>query len=215
MNTFNKRCADTLRVFSENQGIKLKASHAHEIVAAFFGYKSKAAMDTDNTCSVDNLSQANIYVLTPSALIDTRRECLEGLPSDLPDTYTLSEALIPVVEEVYKGRSFVSFTHLTEVLTSEYLQRYGTPLIPEHFGQSKNAGQIFSSPIFEFNPQIQNIKDGVRVTATNRYYGSVDLHFPSVDILMSISLQRIAGHVGYTLLDITGEVCSVEHQLVQ
>lgn len=215
MNNFNKRCADTLRVFSENQGIKLKASHAHEIVAAFFGYKSKAAMDTDNTCSMDNLSQANIYVLTPTALIDERRQCLEGLPSDLPDAYTLGESLIPAIGEVFKGRPFASFSNLTEVLTGEYLQRYGTPLIPAHFGRSVNASQIFSRPIFEFNPQIQNTKDGVRVTATNRYYGSADVDFPSVDILMSITLQRIAGHVGYTLLDITGEVCSVEHQLVQ
>ena len=212
MNTLYKRCADTLRVFCENQDIKLKASHAHEIIAAFFGYKSKAAMDTDNTCSMDNLSQANIYVLTPSALIDTRRESLEGLPPDLPDTDTLSEALILVIGEAFRGRIFASFANLTEVLASEYLQSYGTPLIPAHFGRSKSASQIFSKPIFEFNPKIQNTKDGVRVTATNRYYGSVDLHFPSVDILMSITLQRIAGHVGYRSLDVTGEVCSVERQ---
>lgn len=215
MNTFNKRCADTLRVFSENQGIKLKASHAHEIVAAFFGYKSKAAMDTDNTCSMDNLSQASIYVLTPSALIDSRRECLEDLPSGMLDTYTLNEALIPVIAQAYRGRIFASFTDLTEVLTSEYLQKHGSSMLPANFGPFEKAPHIFSRPIFEFNPQIQKTNDGVRVTATNRYYGSVDLHFPSVDILMSIKLQRIAGHVGYTLLDITGEVCSVEHQLVQ
>jgi len=214
MQTITKNCADYLRVFSENRGIKLKASHAHELVAAFFGYKSKAAMQADIHCPIDNLSQANIYVLTPSALINQRRECLEDLPSELPDTYRLGEALIPAIGEIFRGRSFASFSNLTEVLTGEYLQEHGTPLIPAHFGRSRNARQIFSKPIFEFNPQIQNTKDGVIVTAKNRYYGSIDLHFPSLDIMMSITLLRVAGHVGYALQDVSGEVCSIDRQLV-
>ncbi len=212
MNTLNKRCADALRVFSENQGIKLKASHAHEIVAALFGYKSKAAMDTDRLCPMNNLNHANIYVLTPTAFIDERRECLEDLPTNLPDTYVLADALVDTIGVVLKGRPFASFAHLAETLSGEYLQNHGDFLIPEHFGRYKNARQIFSNPIFEFKPRIENTKDGIIITTTNRYYGPVDLNFPSVDIMVTINLKRIAGHVGYTLLNITGEVISVDRQ---
>ena len=212
MTSFVKRCADDLRVFSEDHGSRIKASHAHEIVAAIFGYKSKAAMDADDLCSMENLQQANIYILTPSAFIDARRECLEGLPHDLPNTYALAEALIPTIEESFKGKSSASFSHFVETISGEYLQTNGSFLIPEHFGHYKNARHIFSKPIFEFKPRIQNTKDGLIITATNRYYGSVDQHFPSVDIMVTINLKRIAGHVGYTLLNITGETISVDRQ---
>ncbi len=68
METIVKRCADSLRVFSEKRDVKLKATHAHELVAAFFGYKSKAALQSDSLCSVEMLPQASIYVLTPTAV---------------------------------------------------------------------------------------------------------------------------------------------------
>ena len=39
-----KLCADSLRAFTkEKYGIKLKAAHAHEIVAAYLGYRSRNA----------------------------------------------------------------------------------------------------------------------------------------------------------------------------
>lgn len=39
-----KACADSLRTFTENNyGIQLKSSHAHELVAAFFGNSLRAA----------------------------------------------------------------------------------------------------------------------------------------------------------------------------
>lgn len=213
MTSFIKRCADDLRVFSENHGCKLKASHAHEIVAAIFGYKSKAAMDADDLHSMENLQQANIYVLTPSAFVDARRECLEGLPQDLPNTYTLAEALIPTIGGSFKGKSFASFSHFAEIVSGEYLQANGSSLIPDYFGHYRNARQIFSQPIFEFKARIKDTQEGITVTTTNRYYGSVDLHFPSVDTMVTISLRRVAGHVGYTILDVRGEAISVDRQI--
>jgi len=205
MNTLNKRCADALRVFSENHGVKLKASHAHEIVAAFFGYKSKAAMDADNSCSMDNLGQANIYVLTPSAFIDERRQCLEGLPSDLPHTHALNEAIIPALGEVFRGRSFASFPHLAKVLTGDYLQKHGHSLLPSNFGTFEKAHRIFSKPLYEFDPKIENADSGVILMVSNRYHGSVDVGFHPIDVTITIGLKRVAGRVGYTLLDISAE----------
>ncbi len=62
-----KLCADSLRDFTNDKfGIKLKASHAHELVAALFGYKSRAALLADTEHSLDNLRQAEFIVLDPT-----------------------------------------------------------------------------------------------------------------------------------------------------
>lgn len=34
-------CADQLRAISNNYGVKLKSSHAHELIAAFLGINQK------------------------------------------------------------------------------------------------------------------------------------------------------------------------------
>ncbi len=205
MDTLSKRCADSLRVFSENQGVKLGASHAHEIVAAFVGYNSNAAMRADKFCPIENLNKADIYVLVPSALIDQRRQSLKGLPSDLPDTYTLGEALASEIGEVFRGRVFPSFTNLSEVLTGEYLQIHGRSMLPASFGPFERAHVIFSKPLYEFSPSIDHTNDGVTLIVANRYYGSVNAHFQSIDVTITMKLKRVAGYVGYTLSDISAE----------
>lgn len=90
----SKICADSLRTFSsEKYNFKLKASHAHELVAAFFGYSSKNAMVADTRYPITNLGRAEIVVMTSDDFIDKRREKLKGLSSELPDNYTLGEVI--------------------------------------------------------------------------------------------------------------------------
>ncbi|MGD9838379.1 MAG: hypothetical protein AB7F72_03395 [Afipia sp.] len=205
MDTLSKRCADSLRTFSKDHGVKLKPTHAHEIVAAFVGYDSNAAMRADKLCPTGNLCKADIYVLTPSAFIDQRRQCLKDLPSDLPDTYALGEALSPAIVEVFRGRFFATFSRLSEALTGEYLLMHGHSMLPASFGPFEKAHHIFSKPLYEFSPRIDRTDDGVTLVVTNRYYGSVDVHFQSIDVTITIKLKRIAGYVGYTLSDISAE----------
>jgi len=88
-----KLCADSLRILShENYETKLKAAHAHELVAAFLGYKSKNAMLADTKHPLSNLDQAEIVVMIPDEFIDERRDNLQGWPSEQPDNYMLGEA---------------------------------------------------------------------------------------------------------------------------
>lgn len=90
----SKLCADSLRTFSkEKYDIKLKAAHAHELVAAFFGYSSKNAMLADTKYPISNLGQAEIVVMTSDDFIDQRRNSLQGFSSELPDNYTLGQAI--------------------------------------------------------------------------------------------------------------------------
>lgn len=66
-----KACADSLRAFTQNNyGIQLKSSHAHELVAAYFGYSSRAALLAEKQCPIVNLTDADIIILNPPTLFE-------------------------------------------------------------------------------------------------------------------------------------------------
>lgn len=90
-----KACAESLRAFTQNNyGIQLKSSHAHELVAAYFGYASRAALIADKQYSIDNLADAEIIILNLSApLVDQRLKSLENLPLELPPSNILAEGI--------------------------------------------------------------------------------------------------------------------------
>lgn len=212
MLSITKFCADYLRAFSNNYDVKLKSGHAHEIVAAFFGYKSKAAMQADILCPIENLGRAQIFVLIPSLFIEQRRKCLEDLPSNLPDTYMLGEEMFVklIAEKNFSFRVFPSWSHLAEAFTNEYLQKYGDTILPSNFGPFEKARNIFNKPLYEFNPKIEATDARVKLTVTNRYYGSSNVHFRPIDLEVIIILERIAGKVGYgkpsiSVNDISGQ----------
>ncbi|HEO1393689.1 TPA: hypothetical protein ACXYKE_002104 [Legionella pneumophila] len=200
-----KLCADQLRAISNNYGVKLKSSHAHELVAAFFGYKSKAALLSDTLASIENIGQAQIFVLIPSSFIEERRKCLVDLPSDLPDTYTLGEEMFTFLaaQKMLVGNSFASWVHLAKALTNEYLQINGNLILPKNFGPSENARSIFNKPVYEFNPKLEATENGVKLTLSNRYHGSSHVHFHPIDVVLTIKLRRIAGHFGYAKPEIS------------
>ncbi|WP_348678942.1 hypothetical protein [Alcanivorax profundi] len=86
----SKLCADSLRnSLKDKYGIKLKATHAHHLVAAFFGYGSKTALKAEKKFPIENLHQAEVIVMVPNEAIDARRVTLNDLPENLPDSYTL------------------------------------------------------------------------------------------------------------------------------
>jgi hypothetical protein len=61
------------RLHPNNFGIQLKSSHVHELVAAYFGYASRAALIADTQCPFGKLKDAEIIILKPSApLVDQR-----------------------------------------------------------------------------------------------------------------------------------------------
>ncbi|HAT7071655.1 TPA: hypothetical protein JAN90_02480 [Legionella pneumophila] len=200
-----KLCADHLRAISNNYSVKLKSSHAHEFVAAFFGYKSKAALLSDTHASIENIGQAKIFVLIPPAFIEERRKCLVDLPSDLPDTYTLGEEMFTflVAQKMLESNTYASWERLAEALTNEYLQINGHLILPKNFGPSENARNIFNKPVYEFNPKLETTADGVKLTVSNKYYGSSHVNFQPIDVVLTIKLQRIAGHFGYAKPEIS------------
>ena len=119
-----KSCADSLRTFcTETYDIKLKAAHAHELVAAYFGYSSKNALLADRKYPVNNLDQAKIVVMISDDFIDQRRNELQGLSLELPDSYTLGEAVYaPLFSDEWGLSSyppFRSFEKLAKLLVED------------------------------------------------------------------------------------------------
>ncbi|MFG1501099.1 hypothetical protein ABMA70_12915 [Halobacteriovorax sp. XZX-3] len=114
----SKKCADSLRKFTqENYKIKLKASHAHELVATYFGYRSKNALLADQLYSISRIAEAVVFIMIQDSVIDKRRKDFIDLSEDLPDSYSLGEAVYAPLfsdESLYKSeyppfRSYLSF----------------------------------------------------------------------------------------------------------
>ena len=94
----SKLCADSLRTLaSEKYGTKLKSAHAHELVAAYFGYRSKNALLADEYYPISALAQAEIVVTMPDEFFNKRRMGLQELSSDLLDNSILYEAIRSVL----------------------------------------------------------------------------------------------------------------------
>ena len=176
-----------MRSFSQhNFGIQLKSSHAHEIVAAYMGYSSRAALLADTKCPITNLRQAEFLVLTPTAPIKERRKELKELPEDLPDD--LGEGVyLPLIEEKWIiCNIWPTLGYLAEVLADERLnskpyffsdqkiQRHGVKIELCEDGVYLKVLREFVSP-----SRVLSQQQGIR--------GVVDI----------FELKRVAGNIGY------------------
>ena len=69
-----KLCADSLRALAKDTyGIKRKPAHAHELVAAYLGYRSKNALLAEKKYPISDLAKAEVVVMIPDEEIDQRR----------------------------------------------------------------------------------------------------------------------------------------------
>ena len=182
-----KLCADSLRTFSkEKYDIKLKAAHSHELVAAFFGYSSKNTMLADTKYPVSNMGQAEIIVMTPDIFIDQRREDLQELSSELPDSYMLGEAVYASLFSdewwVSPYPPFRSFEKLAKLLV-------------ENNDAYKNVFKFYRDVPMHHIVEVKDEEDGVLLTVLHAHQNS------SEEILgvgkTTIKLRRVAGRIGY------------------
>lgn len=117
----SKLCADFLRQNHVSQSTeKLKASHARELVAAFFGYKSHAALMAEKTYPLVQLEEAYIFI-PDIPLMNDRRSKLNGLPNDLTQSIDLAsfyQTCLPVKGYVVEMSG--SMTHWKTILSKSY-----------------------------------------------------------------------------------------------
>ncbi len=194
-----KLCADNLRTYSKNHGIKLKSSHAHELVAMFFGYNSKAALLADTLYPVSNLPLATIIMLAPIKLIGERHASLKSLPSDLPDINTLREWFYtPLLAEKWFYSKFrPDYKVLAASLADEYLRK-------------NQMEKLYHSHIDD-DLQVVRYDDCIHLTL-RRFYNATtedmilrsDIH--EAIITTTILLKRVAANVGYATPHVTAQL---------
>ena len=119
----SKLCADSLRTLAnEEYGTKLKSAHAHELVAAYFGYRSRNALLADKNHPISALAQAQFLVTVPDEFFSNRRNSLVELSPDLPDNGVLYKAIHSALVSNKLARSpfppFSDFDRLGKYLVS-------------------------------------------------------------------------------------------------
>ena len=88
-----KKCADFLRSYYRTlTGNKLKSSHAHELVAAFFGYGTAAALQAETKFPLTALDEA-AFLIPDLLWMEQRVQQIQGLPADLPPVDDLASAI--------------------------------------------------------------------------------------------------------------------------
>ncbi len=182
-----KLCADSLRTFSkEKYDIKLKAAHAHELVAALFGYRSKNTMLADTKYPVSNLDQAEIIVMIHDDSIDQRRQNLEGLSSELPDSFALGEAVYAsLFSDEWKASHHHPFKNFDELATF---------LIENNDGYQHLFRGYRDIPM-QHIVEVKDEESGVFLTVTHAhriYTGEMQGVGEN-----TINLPRVAGRIGY------------------
>lgn len=187
MQSIQKLCADNLRTFIDtNYGIELKSTHAHELVAAFFGYKSKAALDTDTITHVNNLSQAEFIVMMPDNFIDERRKKLSGLSQELPDSYTMGEAVYtPLFSDQWWKSSYPPFRSF------EKLAKF----IVENNDSFQHAFKFYENLPMHYILDVQTEENDMVLTIWHCHEISTEELI--TDGRSIIKLSRVAGHIGY------------------
>jgi hypothetical protein len=193
-----KDCADHLRVSYRRQtGGRLIAGHAHELVAAFFGYGSASALRTDFVHPVHRLPQADILI-PDLALMDARRMQLTGLPADLPDSATLALQLCDALRDLghFSGEEWNSRDLPDQI--NDYVQRDPMMIEEDLNGQISETNAYFDELYLdEVVPEPS--ADALMVTINGSLNGKSDEDrvFSGDKIIFTtlMTFNRVAGRV--------------------
>ncbi len=198
----SKLCADHLRAScSPHLSSKIKASHARELVAAYFGYKSHSALLAEKSYPLENLGEA--VILVPDIpLIDQRRARLENLPEDMPSSRDLAELLSSFLqEEGYFGGDVWLYDSL-ETYVMEVLLIDADPMISDELsGRMAETNALFSEFPYYEGAEIKDSKDSIEIMVSGSLQGTPldDKPFcgDTIDLEVQVSLPRIAGKRGF------------------
>ena len=204
----SKLCSDFLRECYPG----LKATHARELVAAYFGYKSHAALLADKANSLEFLDMA--AVLVPDVyVINERRDCLNGLPEHLPHSYKLVDELTQFLqsEELFTGEVW-ECADIGDFMIDEYLPEHLSPDLDielEKVVASTNA--VFEEISYE-RADVEETQNSVTIIVTGSYSGysldDNDFSGDLIDMEITVHLARCAGHIAFEEpeIDVVGTV---------
>jgi hypothetical protein len=198
MANVSKFCSDAMREhFRKNLGQKLKATHACELVAAFFGYKSHAALLAEARFPISRIEEAAVMVPDVER-IHSRIQSLKDLPTNLPTAFELAKTMADflVKEGWFNGKVWLYET-VENYVTEVYLIENDYRLLDELSGVMAETNAYFDEAYFE-NVEVTRHDDGMSIAATGTYSGTSDedrvFSGDTIDMTVIITLDRVAGH---------------------
>jgi hypothetical protein len=203
MSDITKLCADFLRNHLATQySHKLKSSHAHEIVAAFFGYRSRAALLSDIDYPVSALSTAT--VLAPDIpLMGLRIEQLNDQSLSRHDAMGIAELLSEFLKQSkhFDGEIWLAL-NLEDYITGDLLFTKDSHIMDELSGVMAETNAEFSSmPQYE-DAEIEEFDHAIAVSVSGTYEGEQHEDKPysgdTIDFEVNIILTRAAGKRGFS-----------------
>lgn len=202
----SKTLSDSLRHLAASKGIKVKASHAHELAAAFFGYKSDAALRADNKFPVSNLEEVEL-LLPAIGWMDQRRQSLNELP-ELGSSIDLAKFWVGVLEEakLFSGKAYYAES-VSEYIVSDLLQEEDGIVMDQLSGVMAETNAYFGGDFPEYEPaDVIDHGDQVSSKVIGEYVGDVDDERPysghKISFAVDITMDRVATPVGFRTPDI-------------
>jgi len=206
-----KECADHLRSYYRTlTGNKLKSSHAHELVAAFFGYGTAAALQAEARFPLTGLGEA-AFLIPDLLRMDQRVQQIKDLPADLPTVDDLASTICDFLVETgrFNGRIWQARDLSDEV--NGYVQ--DDPLMIEDALSGEIATtNAFFDELYIDEYSFQSNDDALTITLTGALNGESDedraFHGDKILFTTVMTFNRIAGRIAYKApeLDTEGAV---------
>jgi hypothetical protein len=209
----SKLCADFLRKYSlYTSNEKLKATHARELAAAFFGYKSHAALLADQDYPLYNIEKAKVLVPDVDRM-DDRRRSLEGLPKGLPNSEKIAEEIVAFLEreQLFRGDIWWLFGTLEAYIIEQFLPVNDAFVMDDLSGQMAETNALFDEMHYE-EAEIVEDNGELTITVSGECIGTSDPDKPfsgdSIDMTITIEMTRVAGRNLYSrpTMGASGEV---------
>ena len=199
--SIEKECADRLRhTYTKHSGFNLKAGHAHELVAAYFGYGSAIALRAEASYPIKSVEEASVLV-PDLALMDSRRAKLKQLPSDLQSTDELARDVSAFLME--KGYFAGKVWHNRDVSEEIYIHVMDDAVIIEDalLGEMALTNAFFDDLIHIDEVTIETSDDTLTATLSGSLDGKQDLDRPfrgdKIGFKSIMTMYRVAGRIAY------------------
>lgn len=205
--SIQKQCADHLRIhYTAATDGRLSSGHAHELVAAFFGYPTAAALQAEWQYPLDELPKAEVLI-PDLAKLEARRLGIAGLPVDLAN----ADAIATLLEEFLASSG--SFTgdvwhtwDLKEYVDTDFMQPNAN-IIEDALSGEIGLTNAFFDELYVEDVEIVRHADGMTAIATGSLNGDSDpdraFHGDKIAFNTHISLDLVAGRIGFAKPEVT------------
>lgn len=198
----SKLCTDNLQAsYSSQTSNKLQPFHSEELVAAFFGYESHAALVDEKNHPLNKLEEAHIFI-PDIPLMDQCRVRLKDLQQNLPSSKVLAEHLSDFLsKEGYFSGEIWLYDTLESYIAEVFLPKHQSIIDEQLSGVMAETNASFSDQPYYEDLNTQDNDDELIITAKAKYQGEHldDKSFcgDTIDTTVQVELLRIAGKRGF------------------